>query len=130
MITIDDARWIVRALDAASIARRTWRASLGPDGEARNSAALLDLETGHVHYRTWGRDRTPIRSARRIVLATTTATRREDVEAEARRGAKVAPSDDVIEEAEVRAAARRGLDQLGIERQLRRAYEILREGAA
>ena len=64
------------------------------------------------------------------MLSQTTATRREDVEAEAKRRAEVPPSDEVIEESVVRVVARDGLNSLGIERQLRHAYEILDEGAA
>lgn len=131
MISSEEARWIVAGLDAGDLARRVWRASQDEDGEARNAEAELLLRTGDVLVHPWGRNSTLVaRPATTIVLATTTATRREDVEAEARRGTKVPPSNEVIEEGVVREARREGLDHEAIERQLRRAYEVMGEGAA
>lgn len=130
MISVEAARWLVEHLDPAAIARQTWRASAaGEDGRAREAAAILDLRTGRVEYRSWDRERVLLPSARRVVLATTTAARREDVEAGAARSASVPPSDEVVEEGVVRAAAREGLDLADIESQLQRAFEVRGFGA-
>ncbi|MDP9474933.1 MAG: DUF3656 domain-containing protein [Actinomycetota bacterium] len=130
MISIEEARRIVRGLVAERIARLTWHASVGADGEAYNAAAILDLGTGKVVYHSWRRDLVPVANFSHVVLSQTSATRREDVEADARRSASVPPSDDVVEEGVAQAAAKKGLDMNDIERQLRRAYEVLGEGAA
>ncbi len=130
MISIEKARWIVRGLEATDVALTTFRKAVGDDGRARNVAAILDLRTGRVRYQPWPRDRRVLWGASNIVLAQTTATEREDVEAEAVRRAKIPPSADVLEAPVFLAAARDGLNMADIERQLRRAYEVLGEGAA
>jgi hypothetical protein len=130
MISIEEARWIVRNLEATEVALTTFRKAVGDDGRARNVAAILDLRTGRVEYPSWPRDRRVLWGAANVVLAETTATRREDVEAEAVRGAKIPPSTDVLEAPVFLEAERDGLNMAAIERQLKHAYEVYGEGAA
>ncbi len=130
MIDIQDSRWIASKLDAADVARLAWRASVDEYGEVCNAAAILDLRSGRVVYRSWPRDRRALWGASNVLLAVVSAARREDVEAKARRGATMPPSGEVLEEGVVRAAVSRGLDYADIEHQIRHAYEVYGEGAA
>ena len=124
MITIEEARYILRDLDAADIVRRAWRASLDAEGESCYAAVVLDLRTARIRIDYWPPESLVLRDWGVIVLAEITAVRRDDAEAEANRRTKVAPSADVVVEGEVERAAQEGLNWGEIEQQLRKAYQL------
>lgn len=123
MIPHEEARAILSHLDAGDIARRTWRAAAHEDGSACYAATVLDLRTGKIRADFWPRESILPRDwGEIVVIGVISASRREDTEAEAARGASVPPSADVVEEGVVERARKKGLAWDNIEEQLRRSY--------
>lgn len=126
MISAEDARYIVRDLDAEKIIRRCWRAA-GPE---TNAAVVLCMAAGKLVIHTWSPALIPpVEPDSEILLAMCPAARYAETVRLAGRYSEVRPSAEVVEEEAVRAQPEHVVRDFAVEPQLRR-FEALQSRSA
>lgn len=125
MISIEDARWIVREMGAGRLARLAFRSALaGFDSVDLRVAVVLDLTDGGVRIITWHATDRMEWPSHLISLAYADTATVEDAKRRIGTGCVVRPSMDAMEESVARAASRIGVSWRLVEAQLSRAYGV------